>query len=169
MLSCRINQIQWTLRKAGRHKGFEDGLAVAKTSTHLEASLIMSSKLSALFLFRIRSLSFSLIFHPSQFLFMKYVLPTLSDRKRKIRSAVRLSPRSFPIGVCTKKCIDERSASGGGFPLSEKYYRGNSGLYPVLQKVFISSFNAIGFFWKNRFRQKTYTAYHPIYPLRPPQ
>ena len=106
----------------------------------------MSSKLSALFLFRIRSLSFSLIFHPSQFLFMKYVLPTLSDRKRKIRSAVRLSPRSFPIGVCTKKCIDERSASGGGFPLSEKYHRGNSGLYPVLQKVFMSSFNAIGFF-----------------------
>ena len=129
----------------------------------------MSSKLSALFLFRIRSLSFSLIFHPSQFLFMKYVLPTLSDRKRKIRSAVRLSPRSFPIGVGTKTCIDERSASGGGFPLSEKYYRGNSGLYPVLQKVFISSFNAIGFFLKNRFRQKTYTAYHPIYPLRPPQ
>lgn len=129
----------------------------------------MSSKLSALFLFRIRSLSFSLIFHPSQFLFMKYVLPTLSDRKRKIRSAVRLSPRSFPIGVCTKKCIDERSASGGGFPLSEKYHRGNSGLYPVLQKVFMSSFNAIGFFWKNRFHQKTYTAYQTIYPIRPPQ
>ena len=54
------------------------------------------------------------------YVFMKYVLPTLSDRKRKIRSAVRLSPRSFPIGVGTKKCIDERSASGGGFPLSEK-------------------------------------------------
>ena len=129
----------------------------------------MSSKLSALFLFRIRSLSFSLIFHPSQFLFMKYVLPTLSDRKRKIRSAVRLSPRPFPIGVGTKECIVERSAPSGGFPLSEKYHRGNSGLYPVLQKVFMSSFNAIGFFWKNRFRQKTYSAYHPIYPLRPPQ
>ena len=129
----------------------------------------MSSKLSALFLFRIRSLSFSLIFHPSQFLFMKYVLPTLSDRKRKIRSAVRLSPRSFPIGVCTKKCINERSASGGGFPLSEKYHHGNSGFYTVLQKVFMSSFNAIGFFWKNRFRPKTYTAYQTIYPLRPPQ
>ena len=106
----------------------------------------MSSKLSALFLFRIRSLSFSLIFHPSQFLFMKYVLPTLSDRKRKIRSAVRLSPRPFPIGVGTKECIVERSAPGGGFPLSEKYHRGNSGLYPVLHKVFMSSFNAIGFF-----------------------
>lgn len=101
------------------------------------------------------------------YVFMKYVLPTLLVERRKIRSAVRLSPRPFPIGVGTKKCIDERSASGGGFPLSEKYYRGNSGLYPVLQKVFISSFNAIGFFLKNRFRQKTYTAYHPIYPLRP--
>lgn len=101
------------------------------------------------------------------YVFMKYVLPTLSDRKRKIRSAVRLSPRPFPIGVGTKECIIERSAPSGGFPLSEKYYRGNSGLYPVLQKVFISSFNAIGFFGKNRFRQKTYTAYHPIYPLRP--
>lgn len=43
MLSCRINQIQWTLRKAGRHKGFEDGLAVTMTSTHLDASLILSS------------------------------------------------------------------------------------------------------------------------------
>lgn len=101
------------------------------------------------------------------YVFMKYVLLTLLAERRKIRSAVRLSPRPFPIGVGTKKCIDERSASGGGFPLSEKYYRGNSGLYPVLQKVFISSFNAIGFFLKNRFRQKTYTAYHPIYPLRP--
>lgn len=77
---------------------------------------------------------------------MKDVLPTLFGEKRKIRSAVRLSPRPFPIGVGTKKCIDERSASGGGFPLSEKYCRGNSGLYPVLQKVFMSSFNAIEFF-----------------------
>lgn len=103
------------------------------------------------------------------YVFMKYVLPTLFGGKRKIRFAVRLSPRPFPIGVCTKECIDERSASGGGFLLSEKYHRGNSGFYTVLQKVFMSSFNAIGFFWKNRFRQKTYTAYQTIYPLRPPQ
>lgn len=103
------------------------------------------------------------------YVFMKYVLPTLFGEKRKIRSAVRLSPRPFPIGVGTKKCIDERSAPGGGFPLSEKYHRGNSGLYPVLQKVFMSSFNAIGFFGKNRFHQKTYTAYQTIYPIRPPQ
>ena len=103
------------------------------------------------------------------YVFMKYVLPTLFGGKRKIRSAVRLSPRPFPIGVGTKECIVERSASGGGFPLSEKYHRGNSGLYPVLQKVFMSSFNAIEFFWKNRFRPKTYTAYQTIYPLKPPQ
>lgn len=103
------------------------------------------------------------------YVFMKYVLPTLFGGRRKIRSAVRLSPRPFPIGVGTKECIDERSASGGGFPLSEKYHRRNSGFYTVLQKVFMSSFNAIEFFWKNRFRQKTYTAYQTIYPLRPPQ
>lgn len=80
------------------------------------------------------------------YVFMKYVLPTLFGGRRKIRSAVRLSPRSFTIGVCTKECIVERSAPGGGFPLSEKYHRGNSGFYTVLQKVFMSSFNAIGFF-----------------------
>lgn len=105
----------------------------------------------------------------NSYVFMKYVLPTLFGEKRKVRSAVRLSPRPFPIGVCTKECIDERSASGGRFSLSEKYHRGNSGFYTVLQKVFMSSFNAIGFFGKNRFRQKTYTAYQTIYPLRSPQ
>lgn len=80
------------------------------------------------------------------YVFMKYILPTLFGGRRKIRSAVRLSPRPFPIGVWTKECIDERSALGGGFPLSEKYHRGNSGFYTVLQKVFMSSFNAIEFF-----------------------
>ena len=65
------------------------------------------------------------------YVFMKYVLPTLFGEKRKIRSAVRLSPRPFPIGVGTKKCIDERSAPGGGFPLSEKYHRRNFGFYTV--------------------------------------
>lgn len=79
------------------------------------------------------------------YVFMKYVLPTLFGGRRKIRSAVRLSPRPFPIGVGTKECIVERSAPGGGFPLSGKYHRGNSGFYTVLQKAFMSSFNAIEF------------------------
>ena len=102
------------------------------------------------------------------YVFMKYVLPTLSDRKRKIRSAVRLSPRSFPIGVGTKKCIDERSASGGDF-LSPRRNPPPWKLWILhgFAKVFRSSFNAIDFL--NRFRPKTYTAYQPIYPLRPPQ
>lgn len=42
------------------------------------------------------------------YVFMKYVLPTLLVERRKIRSAVRLSPRPFPIGVGTKECIVER-------------------------------------------------------------
>lgn len=43
------------------------------------------------------------------YVFMKYVLPTLWGEKRKIRSAVRLSPRPFPIDMRTKECIVERS------------------------------------------------------------
>lgn len=98
------------------------------------------------------------------YVFMKYVLPTLFGGKRKIRSAVRLSPRPFPIGVGTKECIVARSAPGGGFSLSEKYHRGNSGLYPVLQKVFMSSFNAIGFFGKTDFAQSHIPLIKPSIP-----
>ena len=97
-------------------------------------------------------------------LFIQYVLPTLSGRKRKIRSAVRLSPRPFPIGVGTKECIVERSAPGGGFPLSGKYHRGNSGFYTVLQKVFMSSFNAIEFFGKTYFAKRHIPLIKPSIP-----
>lgn len=98
------------------------------------------------------------------YVFMKYVLPTLFGRKRKIRSAVRLSPRPFPIGVCTKECIVERSAPGGGFPLSGKYHRGNSGFYTVLQKVFMSSFNAIEFWGKTDFAKRHIPLIKPSIP-----
>ena len=91
MLSCRMNQIQWTLRKAGRHRGFEDGLAVTMTSTHLEAILILSSEPSALFLFRIRILSFSLIFHPFQF------LPGRTVEGRSVREPHDVRFPSFPL------------------------------------------------------------------------
>lgn len=83
------------------------------------------------------------------YVFMKYILPTLFGGRRKIRSAVRLSPRPFPIGMCTKECIVGRSAPDEGFPLSEKYHRGNFEFYTILQKLFMSSFNAIEFFSKN--------------------
>ena len=63
MLSCRMNQIQWIGRQAGRHRGFEGGLTKLRTSTHLEASLILSSELSELFRNWIFILSFSLVLH----------------------------------------------------------------------------------------------------------
>ena len=91
MLSCRINQIQRTLRKAWRHKGFEDGLSVVMTSTHLEAILILSSEPSALFLFLIRILFFSLVFHSFQF------LPGRALEGRSARAPHDVRFPSFPL------------------------------------------------------------------------
>ena len=49
MSSCRMNQIQWIGRQAERRRVFEGGLDEARTSTNLEASLILSSMRSTLF------------------------------------------------------------------------------------------------------------------------
>lgn len=95
---------------------------------------------------------------------MKYVLPTLLGEKRKIRSAVRLSPRPFPIDMRTKECIVERSV--------EDFLSPRNTTVEILDftrfcKSFYVIFQRDRIFWKNRFRPKTYTAYQTIYPLRP--
>lgn len=61
------------------------------TSTHLEAILILSSEPSALFLFRIRILSFSIIFHPFQF------LPGRTVEGRSAREPHDVRFPSFPL------------------------------------------------------------------------
>ena len=53
--------IQWIGRQAGRRRAFEGGLAVARTSTHLEASLILSSMRSTLFGFGFSSCLFMVL------------------------------------------------------------------------------------------------------------
>lgn len=92
---------------------------------------------------------------------MKYVLPTLLGEKRKIRSAVRLSPRPFPIDMRTKECIVERSV--------EDFLSPRNTTVEILDftrfaKVFMSSFNAIGFFGKTDFAQRLIPLIKPSIP-----
>lgn len=103
------------------------------------------------------------------YVFMKYVLPTLFGGRRKIRSTVRLSPRSFTIGVCTKECIVERSAPGGRISSLREIPPWKFWILHGFAKSFYVIFQRDRIFLKNRFRQKTYTAYQTIYLLRLPQ